>query len=105
MTIIIHNAWKVDFNLPLLSFEPNVQGTRNLIDLARSSRNSSSLKFVFTSSVASAWSWDKTRGAYPEEIISDARYAVGNGYGESKYISERVGRIHFFWCRCCVLTI
>ena len=97
MTIIIHNAWKVDFNLPLLSFEPNIQGTRNLIDLARSSRNSSFLKFVFTSSVASAWSWDKARGGYPEEVISDARYAVGNGYGESKYISERVGRILFFF--------
>ncbi|KAH9475986.1 putative NRPS-like protein biosynthetic cluster [Psilocybe cubensis] len=90
VTIIIHNAWKLDFNQSLPSFEPNVQGTRNLIDLARASRFGSSVKFLFTSSVSSAYSWDKTHGPYPEEVVTDSRYAVGNGYGESKYVAERV---------------
>ncbi|KAF9475758.1 putative aminoadipate reductase [Pholiota conissans] len=90
VTTIIHNAWRLDFNLMLSSFEPNVQGTRNLIDLARSSKNAASLKFLFTSSISSAFSWDQSLGAYPEEILKDARYAVGNGYGESKYVTERI---------------
>ncbi|KAF8154567.1 hypothetical protein B0H34DRAFT_661311 [Crassisporium funariophilum] len=90
VTVIIHNAWRLDFNLSLSSFEPNIRGTRNLIDLARSSSHASSLKFLFTSSVASAYSWDQSRGPYPEEVVTDPRFAVGNGYGESKYVSERI---------------
>ncbi|KAJ3505840.1 hypothetical protein NLJ89_g7204 [Agrocybe chaxingu] len=90
VNVIIHNAWKLDFNLSVQSFEPYVQGTRNLIDLALSGPRTSSLKFLFTSSISSASSWDSTRGPYPEEIMLDARYAVGHGYGEAKYVCERV---------------
>ncbi|KAF8901181.1 acetyl-CoA synthetase-like protein [Gymnopilus junonius] len=90
VTTIIHNAWRLDFNLGLASFEPNIQGTRNLIDLARSSPYGSSVKILFTSSISSTFSWDKTQGPYPEEVVEDPRYAVGNGYGESKYVSERI---------------
>ncbi|KAF8154594.1 hypothetical protein B0H34DRAFT_783744 [Crassisporium funariophilum] len=90
INLIIHTAWKLDFNFSLSSFEPNVQGTRNLIDLALSSVHSSSIKFLFTSSVTSAYSWDQSRGPYPEEVCMDPQYAVGNGYGESKYVAERI---------------
>ncbi|KAF9058549.1 putative aminoadipate reductase [Rhodocollybia butyracea] len=91
LTIIIHNAWRLDFNLSLSSFEPHVRGTRNLIDLARSSRYVPWLRFLFTSSIGSAQSWDpSTMGPYPEKVVSDPKYAVGAGYGESKYISERI---------------
>ncbi|KAF8956600.1 hypothetical protein BDZ97DRAFT_2062868 [Flammula alnicola] len=90
VTTIIHNAWRLDFNLSLSSFEPNVQGTRNLVDLARSSEHATSLKFLFTSSISSAFSWDQSQGAYPEEVLEDPKYAVGNGYGESKYVAERI---------------
>ena len=67
-----------------------MRGTRNLINFAHDSVNVSRLKFIFTSSVASAVSWSSSQGPYPEETILDARFAVGNGYGESKYVSERV---------------
>ncbi|KAE9394513.1 NAD(P)-binding protein [Gymnopus androsaceus JB14] len=91
LTLIIHNAWRLDFNLSLSSFEPHVHGTRNLIDLAHSSRYASSLRFLFTSSIGSAQSWNsKSLGPYPEEVVSDPQYAVGSGYGESKYVSERI---------------
>ncbi|KAE9394519.1 hypothetical protein BT96DRAFT_185594, partial [Gymnopus androsaceus JB14] len=30
------------------------------------------------------------KGPYPEEVITDASYAVGTGYGEGKYVSERI---------------
>ncbi|KAJ6457244.1 putative aminoadipate reductase [Mycena sanguinolenta] len=89
-TIIIHNAWTLDFNKALLSFEPHIKGTRNLIDLARQSRVASGLRFLFTSSIASAQNWDQKRGPFPEELQLDASVAIGNGYGESKYVSERI---------------
>lgn len=91
MTLVIHNAWRLDFNLSLSSFETNIHGMRNLIDLARSSRHATSLRFLFTSTIATAQSWDAVeKGPYPEELIMDTKYAVGMGYGEAKYISERV---------------
>ena len=67
-----------------------MRGTRNLINFAHDTINASRLKFIFTSSVATAASWDSSQGPYPEEPVLDARFAVGNGYGESKYVSERV---------------
>jgi len=72
------------------SFEPNVRGTRNLVDFALSGPNPALTRFIFTSSVASAQAWNQENGPFPEEVITDASVAVGSGYGEGKYISERV---------------
>ncbi|KAF8816011.1 putative aminoadipate reductase [Phlegmacium glaucopus] len=88
--VIIHSAWRLNFNLSLSSFDSSMRGTRNLIDFAHDCINVSRLKFVFTSSIASAFSWGSSRRPYPEETINDARFAIGNGYGESKYVSERL---------------
>ncbi|KAF8215633.1 hypothetical protein K438DRAFT_1799007 [Mycena galopus ATCC 62051] len=90
VTVIIHNAWTLDFNKMLSSFEPHVKGTRNLIDLARQSPKESGVRFLFTSSIGSAIGWDQKLGPFPEELQLDANVAVGNGYGESKYVSERI---------------
>ncbi|KAJ6558269.1 acetyl-CoA synthetase-like protein [Mycena capillaripes] len=90
LTTIIHNAWTLDFNKTLSSFEPHVKGTRNLIELARQSPNESGVRFLFTSSIASAQGWDQTLGPFPEELQFNVEVAVGNGYGESKYVSERI---------------
>ncbi|RDB20740.1 Non-canonical non-ribosomal peptide synthetase FUB8 [Hypsizygus marmoreus] len=90
VTLIIHTAWKLDFNLTLPSFEPNVRGTRRLVDLARSSPHASTVRLLFTSSISSAQSWDQTKGPYPEEVVEDVGYAVGGGYGEGKYVAERI---------------
>ena len=95
--VIVHSAWRLDFNLSLSSFDSSVRGTRNLIDFAHDCVNVSKLKFIFTSSVASAVSWGSSKGPYPEETVLDARFAVGNGYGESKYVSERVFLFFFFF--------
>ncbi|KAF8971819.1 acetyl-CoA synthetase-like protein [Flammula alnicola] len=102
VNVIIHIAWRLDFNLSLASFESNIRGTYNLAQLARSGAHAPDMKFIFTSSVGAAQSWDQAAGPYPEELVLDAKYAVGSGYGESKYIlatsglnttSLRVGQI------------
>ncbi|KAF8835574.1 putative aminoadipate reductase [Paxillus ammoniavirescens] len=90
LTVIIHNAWRLDFNLSLSSFEPNIRGTRNLIDLALSSKRPSKPRFLFASSIASAQGWAKSKGVFPEEIQYDSSVAAGAGYGASKYVCERV---------------
>ncbi|KAG1821117.1 acetyl-CoA synthetase-like protein [Suillus subaureus] len=90
VTVIIHNAWRLDFNLALSSFDPHVRGMRNLIDLALSSPRHPKPRFMFTSSISSAQGWDKAKGPFPEEVQYDAGVAAGPGYGASKYVSERV---------------
>ncbi|KAF9062745.1 hypothetical protein BDP27DRAFT_1427576 [Rhodocollybia butyracea] len=88
---ILNEASLVAPALDNASFEPHVKGSRVLVDLARSSQQSSSMRFLFTSSISSTQSWNaQTQGPYPEHVVMDAKYAVGGGYGESKYVTERI---------------
>ncbi|KIM56982.1 hypothetical protein SCLCIDRAFT_1219816 [Scleroderma citrinum Foug A] len=90
VTVIIHNAWRLDFNLSLSTFEPNVRGTRHLIDLALASKKIAKPRFMFTSSITSAQAWDRDGGPIPEEVRSDASLAVGGGYGSAKHVCEKI---------------
>ncbi|KAG6840183.1 putative secondary metabolism biosynthetic enzyme [Blastosporella zonata] len=90
INIIIHNAWKLDFNLSLSVFEPHIQGTRHLVDLLKSGPDPEGSRFLFTSSISSVQSWPKSKGPCPEEVLADASFAVGGGYGEGKYVTERI---------------
>ncbi|CAE6515468.1 unnamed protein product [Rhizoctonia solani] len=88
-TMIIHNAWQVDFNWNIQSFEPNVQGTRHLVDLALSSSWKRAPRLIFTSSISVAGLGLPGR-SLDEEHITRSTIAPGFGYGESKYVAERV---------------
>ncbi|KAJ8509096.1 hypothetical protein ONZ45_g8704 [Pleurotus djamor] len=89
VNVIIHNAWKVDFNFPLHAFEPLISGTLNLINFARTGSFSSSTRFIFSSSISAVQGWNSNQPV-PEEAISTPEVAIGNGYGESKYVVERM---------------
>ncbi|KAF9458154.1 hypothetical protein BDZ94DRAFT_143619 [Collybia nuda] len=84
---IIHNAWRLDFNLSLTSFEPLIQSTHALLEVCRSSKHS--IHFYFTSSTSAAQNWDGTRGHVPEALVN-SEYALGKGYGESKHVAEAI---------------
>ena len=88
--LIIHNAWRVDFNLSLESYEPvHVQGIRNLIDL--SVKSAGQIGIFFVSSVGAVMNWPAHKeGPVPEEVISDFRVPEAMGYAESKHVSERL---------------
>ena len=92
ISVIIHVAWRLDFNLGVNAFESSIRGTRALVDFARATLHADSLRFVFTSSVGSTLSWDpRTQGPVPEELIEDPSVCVnGGGYGQGKYVAERV---------------
>lgn len=102
VTTIIHNSWRLDFNLSLSSFTANVRGTRSLLDFALTSPNARHIRFLFTSSTAVSSSWPAKRGSFPEEPIMKPDIAVGSGYGESKYVSEQVG---VSLCLCYFFTL
>ncbi len=85
--IIIHNAWKVDFNHTLSSFTPvHIHGIRNLIDWNLSSTRNPPI--IFISSISSVGNWKATDGPVPEVIIPNHDVAQQMGYAESKHVSE-----------------
>jgi nucleoside-diphosphate-sugar epimerase len=87
---IIHNAWKVDFNHSVDSFEdPHIQGVRRFIDFSLSSRSNAHLHFI--SSIGTVGAWTAEMGApIPEEPMEDIAVVLPQGYGESKHIAERI---------------
>lgn len=89
-TIIVHNAWQVDFNLSLASYEHgHIKGVRNLMDFSVQSTHRA--KIFFVSSIASVMAWPNHHtGPVPEEIIADFTVPQNMGYAESKHISERL---------------
>ncbi|KZV68636.1 acetyl-CoA synthetase-like protein [Peniophora sp. CONT] len=87
LTTIIHNAWRVDFNLEFSSFEPLIAGVRRLIDLAIGAHNPGGARILFVSSLSVFLNAPADRPAL-EEPVSDARDTVSLGYGESKWVAE-----------------
>ncbi len=91
VTVIFHNQWPVNFNLPLSAFEPQLQGVVNLIKFAV--RAACRPKFFFVSSIAAVNNWRRQihleRPAYdiPERHFTDLSLA-SNGYGQSKAITS-----------------
>lgn len=83
-TTIIHNAWPVNFNLPLTAFEPQLQGIVNLVGFAASATLSPHLFFL--SSISSVLS--EPFKSIPERVVESDTAPANNGYAESKYLSE-----------------
>ncbi|TBU32715.1 acetyl-CoA synthetase-like protein [Dichomitus squalens] len=88
VTHILHNAWTVNFNLALSSFEPDLKAVRNLVELSLSSPHSSPPRIQFTSSIG-VFASCNIPPPIPE-VSLDPSSPLGSGYGESKWIAEQV---------------
>ncbi|PLB40323.1 putative NRPS-like enzyme [Aspergillus candidus] len=88
VSLIIHTAWPVNFNLPLLSFEPHIKGVHNLINLSLSVTLSSPAVMLFCSSISTALG--ASSRAVDETPIDDLTSALEMGYGRSKLIGEHI---------------
>ncbi|MCJ1306689.1 hypothetical protein MMC25_000332 [Agyrium rufum] len=85
-THILHNAWTVNFNLPLAFFETQVRGVRHFIDFAARSTQHAHLFFVSSTAAVT----HSTVDPVPEQIFDDPGVADDTGYGASKHIAERL---------------
>ncbi|KAF8592220.1 acetyl-CoA synthetase-like protein [Ramaria rubella] len=89
VTHIFHLAWELNFNWPLERFEKmHIAGVRHLIDLANSSTRPTPPKLVFSSSIAAVANYISRN--VPEEPFDDPSVCGDNGYGEAKYVAERL---------------
>ncbi|KAK9791671.1 hypothetical protein SCARD494_07460 [Seiridium cardinale] len=84
---IIHNAWPVNFHMPVKSFEKYIRGVRNFADFA--AKASKRVAVIFIASVATVMRWDPRRGIVPEARFDDMSLADG-GYGRSKMVSALI---------------
>jgi nucleoside-diphosphate-sugar epimerase len=92
VTVIIHNAWPMSGVRPIKGFEGQFSIMRNLIDLAHDAACSSGLiMFQFVSSIAVVGHYPLWSGNanVPEERVG-IESVLPNGYGDAKYVCERM---------------
>lgn len=87
---IIHNAWKVDFNQSIASFEnTHIRGMRHFVDFSLQSIHHAHIHFV--SSIATVGGWKPKYGlVVPEAPVENPDVTLPQGYGESKHVAERI---------------
>jgi aryl carrier-like protein len=91
VNLILHNAWKVNFNHPLESFEdPHLRGVLEFLWFSH--RSAARAHLTFISSVSTIGEWDSaTMGSIvPEAPLETADAVMEQGYGESKHVGERL---------------
>ncbi|KAI1422530.1 hypothetical protein F5Y12DRAFT_717225 [Xylaria sp. FL1777] len=90
VTTIIHNAYPVNFLMPVQSFEPQIQGLLNLLKLAQDSVRDAAMLFV--SSISAALPVSGSRSVIKETVldIEDVGSLGQMGYGRSKFICEKL---------------
>jgi thioester reductase-like protein len=89
VTHILHNAWALNFNLALQSFQPLLQGVRHLVDLALGSPQPTPARLLFVSSVGVVHDWPYETPV-PEGPITDTKIVTSTGYASAKWVSERI---------------
>lgn len=86
-TLVIHNAWPVNFNLSLASFKPSLLGVVNLINFG--TRATFNPRLLFVSSISSTLGHHDDTGLIPESLVTTTVPAP-NGYANSKYVAEHL---------------
>lgn len=92
LTLVIHSAWAVNFNISVESFEDqHIKAVPNFINLCQSTTHGSPARFYFCSSVSSTGGTPRP-GTVPETPVRDIAHVQGTGYARSKYVAEQVVR-------------
>jgi acyl-CoA synthetase (AMP-forming)/AMP-acid ligase II/UDP-glucose 4-epimerase len=92
LTLVIHSAWAVNFNISVESFEDqHVKAVPNFINLCQSTTHGSAARFYFCSSVSSTGGTPRP-GTVPETPVRDIAHVQGTGYAQSKYVAEQIVR-------------
>ncbi|TGJ79401.1 hypothetical protein E0Z10_g9371 [Xylaria hypoxylon] len=90
VTTIIHNAYPVNFLMPVQSFEPQIQSLLNLLKLAQDGIRDPAVLFV--SSIAAALPASGSHVIVKEAVlgIEEAGSLMQQGYGQSKFVCEKL---------------
>ncbi|KAE8356048.1 NRPS-like enzyme [Aspergillus coremiiformis] len=87
VNVVLHNAWSVNFNQPLASFGPHLEGLRRLLQVVEGT--SRPTEFHFVSSVATVSNRSDTfQSKTIAETLHDSSIVFHQGYAESKFVAE-----------------
>ena len=90
LTVVIHSAWAVNFNLGVRSFEAqHIRGAYNLINLCLKAKTVNPARFYFCSSISAA-AGTPLPATIEEAHIDDLSHAQNMGYARSKLVTERI---------------
>lgn len=91
-THIIHNAWPMDFNRSLVSFEAQFQYLGNIIRLALEEGSNQARRLLFTSSIAAVarYTLKTNETPVPELTMNDPEVTAPFGYPEAKWVCEQI---------------
>lgn len=91
VTHIIHNAWDVNFNRSVDSFDPtHIHGTRQLLDFAAASRHGARMQFIST--IAAVTGGEVSLATEVQEKVYEREWGLAQdmGYAESKLVAENL---------------
>lgn len=89
LTLIVHTAWPVNFQLALPAFEPHVRGLHNLLQLSLQIKSPNPARLLFCSSISVALGTEN-QATIPEAPIASLYQTSGSGYAQSKLVAERI---------------
>lgn len=89
---IIHNAWPMDFNRSLVSFETQFQALDNIIRLVLNAKAAPAPRILFTSSIAAVarYGVQYNESVVPEEPMDNPEVSAHFGYPEAKWVCEQI---------------
>ncbi|KAJ5688182.1 hypothetical protein N7536_010801 [Penicillium majusculum] len=85
---VIHNAWPVNFNMSVASFEPHIRGVRHLVNFSLQAARKS-VPITFISSIGTVERWESPEVPVPETALPDWSLAT-MGYSQSKLASSMI---------------
>lgn len=89
--LIIHNAWKVNFNHQVESFEhPHLFGMREFVNLSLNGRHNAHVAFISSVSTIGGWVSETMGPVVPEVVMESIEQVLEQGYGESKFVGESI---------------
>lgn len=92
LTVVIHSAWMVNFNVSLGSFErSHIAGVHNMIKLCLRVPFHEPARLFFVSSISAA-AGTPIPATILETHIEDLHYAQNMGYARSKLVAEHILR-------------
>ena len=87
-SLIIHNAWPVNFLMPIESFRSHLASLVDLLRLSYSAKSPSPLLFISSISTAVSDHWDD--GHVRESFHNSPERLLSQGYVRSKYVGEKL---------------
>ncbi|KAK7182281.1 hypothetical protein DPSP01_006993 [Paraphaeosphaeria sporulosa] len=90
LTLVIHSAWAVNFNISVQSFEnEHIAAVRNFVNLCQSTTHGTPATFYYCSSVSSTGGTPRP-GVVHEGPVPDIAHVQKTGYARSKYVAESI---------------